>query len=83
MRCFKPLRVVRLVIQIPPSPLYKLDSAAHGGIQRALPAAQEFDAMIAAAAIMIALVVWAALSAARLVVRGLLVLALLPYYLRR
>ena len=79
MRSFKPLRVVRLVIQIPPSPLYKLDSAAHGGIQRA----QEFDAMIAAAAIMIALVVWAALSAARLVERGLLVLALLPYYLRR
>ena len=39
--------------------------------------------MIAAAAIMMALVVWAALSAARLVVRGLLVLAFLPYYLRR
>ena len=39
------------------------------------PTAQEFDAMIAAAAIMIALVVWAGLSAARLVVRGLLVLA--------
>ncbi len=47
------------------------------------PAAQEYDAMIAAAAIMIALVVWAALSAVRLVVRGLLVLAFLPYYLRR
>jgi len=39
--------------------------------------------MIAAAAIMMALVVWAALSAARLAVRGLLVLAFLPYYLRR
>ena len=47
------------------------------------PAAQEFDAVIAAAALMIALVVWAALSGARLVVRGLLVLAFLPYYLRR
>ena len=54
-----------------------------GGIQHALSAAQEYDAMIAAAAIMIALLVWAALSAVRLLVRGLLVLALLPYYLRR
>ena len=70
-------------VQIPPSPLYKLDSAAHGGIQRALPGCARIRPMIAAVAIMMALVVWAALSAARLVVRGLLVLAFLPYYLRR
>ena len=59
------------------------DSAAHGRDPAPLSAAQEYDAMIAAAAIMIALLVWAALSAVRLLVRGLLVLAFLPYYLRR